>query len=108
MGDNLFVPVAAKWLASETDDDDDDVCVCVSASVCMPVLMSLHQSACLCVSLCLSLSIPLCLSAMVTLTLSFGSCDPRKVHICGDTRIARTHRNRTRCTPLDAARQYPG
>ena len=26
-GDNLFVPIAAKWLASETDDgggDDDD------------------------------------------------------------------------------------
>ena len=23
-GDHLFVPIAAKWLASETDDDDDD------------------------------------------------------------------------------------
>ena len=23
-GDNLFVPVADKWLVSETDDDDDD------------------------------------------------------------------------------------
>src|SRR5678815_3767179 len=23
-GDNLFVPIAAKWLASGTDDDDDE------------------------------------------------------------------------------------
>ena len=23
-GDHLFVPIAAKWLASGTDDDDDE------------------------------------------------------------------------------------
>ena len=40
-GDDLFVPIAAGWLASRTDDYDDSVTALVLCiTVCNPVILS--------------------------------------------------------------------